>query len=209
MATYVVQQGDCLSSIAARFGYDTWKEIWNAPANAEFKKKRKNPNVLFPGDKLELPEHQPKSVSLATGQRHKLVIERQTAKLKLRFLHNGRPLAQEPYQLVLGEKVVNGSTDGDGGIEHDVPFELTSAKCTLTRRQRTFDLKVGALDPADEVSGAQARLKALGGFGGGIDGSPSDELALALRFFQAAVGIEASGNLDGETAGQLEKLFGV
>lgn len=46
MPLYVVQKGDCLSSIAFGFGFlpDT---LLNHPANAGLKQKRKDPNILL------------------------------------------------------------------------------------------------------------------------------------------------------------------
>ena len=54
--THVVAQGEYLSLIAARFGFRDPRVIWNHPDNAALRERRKNPNVLFPGDVLTIPE---------------------------------------------------------------------------------------------------------------------------------------------------------
>jgi len=36
---HVVQQGECFSSIAARYGMKSWKELYEHPDNAELAKK--------------------------------------------------------------------------------------------------------------------------------------------------------------------------
>jgi len=55
MATYIVKPGDSLGAIAKRVGVASWRELYNHPRNAEFKRKRPNPNVIHPGDKLYVP----------------------------------------------------------------------------------------------------------------------------------------------------------
>ncbi|WP_170303843.1 LysM peptidoglycan-binding domain-containing protein [Reyranella soli] len=53
--TYTVKQGDNLSSIARKHGLPSWQTIYNDPANASFRAKRPNPNLIFPGDVLVIP----------------------------------------------------------------------------------------------------------------------------------------------------------
>ena len=67
---YTVKQGDCLSSIAHRFGFCDWHVLWDHPSNAAFKAKRKNPNIIYPGDVLFIPVKEPKLEDCPTEQRH-------------------------------------------------------------------------------------------------------------------------------------------
>jgi len=53
---YTVQLGDTLSRIAVRHGLPSWRMIYNSPDNAEFRRKRPNPNLIQPGDVLILPD---------------------------------------------------------------------------------------------------------------------------------------------------------
>jgi hypothetical protein len=41
---HIVQQGEHLSGIAAKFGFSSFRTIWQHPENAELKKLRKDPN---------------------------------------------------------------------------------------------------------------------------------------------------------------------
>ena len=52
---YTVQPGDSLSKIATRHGLPSWRMVYNSPDNADFRRKRPNPNLIYPGDVLILP----------------------------------------------------------------------------------------------------------------------------------------------------------
>jgi hypothetical protein len=53
---YVVKQGDNLSRIASTFHLRSWAEIYNDPENAEFRRRRPNPNLILVGDVLMVPD---------------------------------------------------------------------------------------------------------------------------------------------------------
>lgn len=53
---YTVRSGDTLSRIAQQNGYSSWQEIYNHPDNADFRRRRPNPNQIHPGDQLILPD---------------------------------------------------------------------------------------------------------------------------------------------------------
>ena len=52
--TYTVQRGDTLSKIGRLHGVD-WNDIYQHPKNADFRKKRPNPDVIDVGDQLYIP----------------------------------------------------------------------------------------------------------------------------------------------------------
>ena len=80
-----VQPGDCISSLAESNGL-LWEKIWNHPENAQLKRQRKDPNILFPGDVVFLPDPQLRTESKATDQLHKFVLKRVMAKLRIRIM---------------------------------------------------------------------------------------------------------------------------
>ena len=68
---YEIQQGDCLASIARNSGL-LWETIWNRPENSNLRTLRVDPNILFPGDILFIPDKDPQPVSGSTDARHSL-----------------------------------------------------------------------------------------------------------------------------------------
>src|SRR5207302_11207333 len=81
--SYTVKQGDHVPGIAWRFGFSDYLVIWNHPNNAELKKKRQNPNVLYPGDSLYIPDRKEGEYSRPTDQKHQFVVKRKPLKLHL------------------------------------------------------------------------------------------------------------------------------
>jgi len=52
---YTVKSGDWLDGIAKRNGLSSWKDIYYHEKNKAHREKRKDPNKLYPGDKLWIP----------------------------------------------------------------------------------------------------------------------------------------------------------
>jgi len=60
MPVHTVKPGETLSAIAKQYGLPSWRELYNDPANAAFRTKRPNPNLIHPGDKINIPGKDPK-----------------------------------------------------------------------------------------------------------------------------------------------------
>ena len=58
MADYTVVYGDHLTGIASRYGM-TWRQLYEHPNNEAYREKRPDPNVLYPGDQLWVPDEDP------------------------------------------------------------------------------------------------------------------------------------------------------
>ncbi|MGO9109819.1 MAG: LysM peptidoglycan-binding domain-containing protein [Thermoguttaceae bacterium] len=56
MSVYVVKPGDTLSAIARQHGIKSWQELYNDASNTSFRMKRPNPNLIFPGDQINIPD---------------------------------------------------------------------------------------------------------------------------------------------------------
>jgi N-acetylmuramoyl-L-alanine amidase len=210
MAKYRVKQGDCLASIAAKFGFAAWKTIYDHPNNADLKNKRKNPNALFPGDELYIPPKEEKFEDGATGQSLSFTVKLPKTKLRLKLKdHEGKALSDKKYVLEVAGTSVEAKTGSDGLIEQPIPAEAPTAALTIWMDDKTplpLTVKLGHLDPADEVSGAQSRLRNLGFHAGETDGDSDEQFQAALRAFQKKNGLNESGALDDATKSKLEQL---
>jgi LysM repeat protein len=56
MKTHTVKSGETLSGIARHYGLPSWQALYNDPSNEAFRKKRSNPNLIFPGDQINIPD---------------------------------------------------------------------------------------------------------------------------------------------------------
>jgi hypothetical protein len=225
-ATYTAQQGDCLLSIASRFGIRDWEVLRDAPDNRDLMKARPDPGVLYPGDEVFVPDSPdaPKVVTASTERLHRYVVTLPKTLLRIQVKdEEERPLAGKKYELDLGGGVVRrGSTDGDGILEEAIDPSLTQARLTVLDgegdRAPTYlwDIAIGALNPVDVPSGIGARLNNLGFFGGEandsideVDDAPYDErMAMAVAGFQKALGLEPTGALDAATRAKLVETHG-
>ncbi|MBN2563416.1 MAG: peptidoglycan-binding protein [Phycisphaerae bacterium] len=207
---YVVQGGDCISSIAKNTGH-FWERIWNDGANSELKSVRKDPNVLLPRDRVTIPEIRPKQEPGETEMRHRFVRRGEPAILRMRILIEDEPVANAPYKLTIDGQDQEGTTDGDGGVQIPIPGNARSGTLTVDAPDQTlvFPLSLGRIDPVTEPSGVQGRLNNLGYACGRLDGIIGPKSKAAIRQFQLANGHpNPSGEVDEQTRALLVEKHG-
>lgn len=204
---YTVKQGDCISSIAFRYGFfpDT---IWNDSKNSDLKQERNDPNVLLPGDEVWIREKEQKEESCATEKRHRFKRKGVPEILIVQLKIDDEPMANEPYVLEIDGALSEGRTDGDGKVEITIPPNANKGKITLRESGDEYELELGGLDPITEISGVQARLRNLGFECGPIDGKLGSKTQSALREFQKRNKLDATGDLDDETRQKLKESHG-
>lgn len=204
---YEVQQGDCLNSIAKEFGL-LWTTIWNHPRNASLKAKRKDPNILYPGDALYIPDKSPRTESIATDQNHNFVLKGARRKLKITFLCNDKPRASEAYTLTIDGRIFKGQTDSNGSLEQNIQPDASQGHLSLTKANEEYDLLLGHMDPITEISGIQMRLQNLGFYiGARADGIFGPKTAGGVRAFQRKYGLQVDGIPGPKTQAKLKELY--
>jgi N-acetylmuramoyl-L-alanine amidase len=203
---HVVRQGECISSIAFEFGL-FWQTVWNHPANAELRELRKDPNVLFPGDVVFLPERTVRTEIRPTEARHRFVLKGVPEVLRLQLLdYDGEPRANLAYVLEVDGTVFSGTTDAEGELRHRIPPNARRGKLTVEGTEE-FPLRLGSVGPISTVSGVQARLNNLG-FDCDVDGVSGPKMAEALAGFQEKHGLPHTGELDEQTREKLRQAHG-
>lgn len=210
MPTITLAQGDCLSSIAIRSGFAP-ETIWEHGHNAELRERRIDPNALLPGDRVFVPEIEEKQEPVATDTVKRFRLSVGPLRLRLRLTRHGQPRAGEAYELEYDEgSIFEGETDGDGVVDQPLPITASAATLRLGEgeEQEEHELALGHLDPHDEASGAQGRLRGLGFYFGAVDGDVGPKTRAALKRFQAAKGLQVTGELDDATITALRDGFG-
>ncbi|MCH9687516.1 MAG: peptidoglycan-binding protein [Deltaproteobacteria bacterium] len=189
MTIHTIRQGECLSSIAKKYGFASWEAIYDHPDNEALRSRRPNPNLVFPGDEVFIPELQQDSVQLSTNSQHRIRVTTPKRTLHLAAETPQRTrLSNAEYRLEVGSKVYEGTTDGDGRLKEMIP--ALAERATLTVGTHVWHLHIAALNPIEDtddegVSGIQGRLKNLAYDPGAIDGKTGRRTKAAIRRFQA------------------------
>jgi hypothetical protein len=191
MIPYVIEQGDYLARLAFRFGFDA-DDVWNDAKNAELKARR-DPNILAPGDVLYIPEtSRVTGAPLAVGGENSFLCDAPEARVEIRLIdEKGAPHAGKRCVVAgIGEPRTE-TSDGDGILRFSVPVTLRAVTVTVEDGY-SFEASIGCLDPHDEPSGREMRLRNLGFLPDDDVMRPEEDretrLAGALAAFQRAHG---------------------
>ena len=234
MPNYTLRQGDCLSSVAEKHGF-TWESIWNHPNNASLKQMREDPNVIYPGDILFIPERLLKEEPGPTERRHRFKKKNVPAKLRLQILEEyfvessqtnvredetqseemprkrDRARTDVNYVLNIDGQLFQGVTDQEGMIEVTIPPKATRALLTLDPTEpteRVITLQLGHMNPLSQTSGVKQRLKNLGYDCRDLSEEDTEELAEILRAFQEKYELQVTGEANQETREKLRDIHG-
>lgn len=175
------------------------------------KEKRKNPNVLLPGDRLLIPDRVTKEEVRPAGQRHRFQIQGTTLKLRLQLedLH-GKALGDAACELRVDGAPRELKTDGEGRIEVAIPLQ-TKRAVLVVRDRRTpvegmeMDVLVGHMDPVEEETGQRKRLDNLGYRAGTDD---AEAFRSAVEEFQCDFGLTVDGKCGPKTQAKLKEIHG-
>ncbi|HZS55266.1 MAG TPA: peptidoglycan-binding protein [Bryobacteraceae bacterium] len=212
--TYTVKQGDHLFGIAEENGFHSYSIIWDHPQNAQLKQTRQNPNILFPGDQVFIPDLELREESRSTNQRHKFQVS--TEQLQLRLVLEDvyeKPIAGASCNLIVDGDSHKLTSDGSGLIELPIQPDAKKAVLIVDSDETPFEnveipIKIGHLDPVDKLSGQKARLNNLGYFAGDVGGPADDAFESAVEEFQCDQNLTVDGKCGPATQAKLKQLHG-
>lgn len=225
---YVVHEADCVSSIAKRYGF-FWETLWNHADNSALREARQNPNVLFPGDRIHIPEKRRRDEPIAAEQRHRFKRKGEPSKLRLRLMQGpamlepgeerdpnfdaaDRPMGNVPYTLEVENQTIEGTADADGWVICSIPGDAQRGRLTVNPglpEEFEMNLFLGKVAPVSTTTGVRQRLRNLG-----FDVEASDSSVLtsrlkqAIRAFQAQHELEVTGKPDEATRQTLLQVHG-
>lgn len=186
---------------------------WPAPASELRSQSGHRVDLLFveDGDLPDLSAEHPPGASLY-GTRSPLkrtyqAIESGLRPLKLILLDGLRqPLAAKAYKLVITQEYTfEGTTGGDGDLEHQIPGycpfgDLTVFLDDAKTETIQWRLLVGQLPPIDRVPGLQARLNLLGVFSGHPGLGEDQHLEQGITSYQFGRNdLQPTGEVDDDT----------
>jgi hypothetical protein len=204
-----VEPGDCISSIAFKHGFFP-ETIWNHPENDDLRARRKDINVLMPGDVVFVPDKRSKTVSKPTDATHVFRYRGVPARLNIVVHCYGEPLRNKKFELEVDGATLTGHTDAEGGISIAIPPNagLGILRVDEGERQLEFRLELGRLNPIDEVTGFKQRLQNLGYEVGDLDETVSETFRAAISRFEAEQGMPPTGECSDANRQKLREVYG-
>lgn len=188
MSYHVVKPGECLTSIARRYGFRGHEALYDHAANKVLRAARPDPNILHPGDRVFIPDRNERQEQCATGRVHEFTLHLPKRILRLAVEDlAGERLRDASYELTIEDVVYEGVTDGDGVVTREVPMHAEAG--SLRVGEHVWPIRLGHLNPMESapdqgVSGVQARLRNLGYDVGAIDNHLGPRTREAIRAFQ-------------------------
>ncbi|WP_438025579.1 peptidoglycan-binding protein [Sorangium sp. So ce233] len=191
-------------------------EIWNHPSNEELRRRRLTPDILHPGDILYLPgvSEGRDPLPLTIGGENRFTARVPTVEIRLILRRaDGTALAGERFRVDgSGPEPFTGTTTGDGLALFRVPSHVREVRLSLQQEGLRYQVRIGQMDPRDELSGAAKRLAHLG-YLPVLDfpavALSEDVLHEAIAAFQEAQGdLQVTGTLDDATRDALVAAHG-
>jgi N-acetylmuramoyl-L-alanine amidase len=201
-----VQQGECINSIAYEAGFypDT---VWNAGENKALREQRKDMNVLLPGDTVTIPDKRERIETKPVDKHHRFRRRGVPKILRIQFLDPDEPIANASFTFVVDGVERKGSTDGQGWLTQPI---APNAKEAVVRFEDhgDYEFQLGGVDPANEQTGVEGRLRTLGYYDEELDGAGDEGMRNAVTRFQRDNGLDDTGKIDATLQSKLKEMLG-
>lgn len=211
--SHTIVRGEHLALVAFRAGFGDVQPVLDHPDNSTFAG-RPHPTILDVGEALTIPDLTAKQISLATGQRHKLVIQRIKTKLEVVFkTFRGGDTAATTAALSIGDAPARSVSLDAGKMELPIkPADATAiARVQVPgdgEPELEWKLEIGALGRGESDAGALARLRNLGYYRAVSDDADDREQRSAIEEFQADQSLSVTGHLDDGTRTKIAEIYG-
>ena len=186
MQPYVICRGDFLRKLAYQLNFDA-DAVWNDDKNAELRRARPDPRLLYPTDVLYIPDEQDRqrpAQSLVTGSDNSFVATAPTMPMIIAF--KDPRCASQACAIPELPGLVGLSADTEGVVSFDIPVTVDMFTVQFTEIGLEYPCGLGYLDPINTLSGIFQRLQNLGYIYIGL--SLTDDLEVVrrgLRMFKA------------------------
>ncbi len=215
MKTHEVEQGEDMAKIAERYGWPSWRALYEHECNAALRAARPDPFTLKRGDLVHIPDREHLKRRCMTGKVHVFGHKAPpplTAILHLRFdMSEPRRYASKRYTLDVAGQRLEGFTGTDAQLHHAVPLAAEQATLELwldgdEAEPERWQVDLSHLDPDDTISGLKGRMLNLGYLDaeGELDDALDDDARAAMQAFQASRALPITEAEDPDTAAALE-----
>lgn len=204
-----VIQGDYQASIAYAYGFGSWEEIWNDDENEKLRALRDNSHVLYPGDRVSIPEISNKSEQAATEKRHRFIRKFPKILIRIDVRDSNQKYDENPEVWLKTRQEDILLTPKDGIVQHEIL--VTEESPILLIDGRVHHLHIGHLDPVDLETGQWKRLHSLGYLHRQFDlksKCEKHELEGATADFQADYALQVDGVCGPKTQCKLVDVHG-
>lgn len=201
-----VVQSDHIARIAEKYHFFDYTIIWDDGANADVKSKRTNPNILYPGDVVVIPDKTPKTETRPTTRTYVFKVKPQPLQIRLKILdYDGEPAVGDLKYKVEGDSGTVAMTNGLFRKPIDRAWQNGSLRVD---KLNILDvpMKIGWLDPVEYQSGQVARLNNLAYNAGVVESVDPLQFRSAVEEFQCDNGLDVTGECDATTQAKLKEI---